>query len=268
MRANDYPGMADIDSSLFLFCREVKKETTVVLSGECADEIFGGYPWFQANSGANDDFPWIRAMQERVKLMAPELVKLVQPEDYLHERYREAVKEVPYLEGESVEEMRMRELFYLNITRFMPTLLDRKDRMSMAWGLEVRVPFADHELLEYVWNIPWRMKNCDNMPKGILRRALQGLLPDDVILRRKSPYPKTHHPVYLSEVKKRVLKILHEPNSQINSLLNSQTICSRLLTGPAVFSRPWFGQLMGDAQYLAWIIQLNAWMKEYQVRLI
>jgi len=267
MHANDYPGMADIDASLYLFCREVRDLTTVALSGECADEIFGGYPWFKKRPFSKN-FPWIRTMQERIKLLSPEIVSRVSPEDYVRERYREALSEVPALEGEGPEDAGIRQLFYLNLTRFMPTLLDRKDRMSMAWGLEVRVPFADHLLLEYVWNIPWSIKNCDNIAKGLLRRALKGLLPPAVLARPKSPYPKTHSPVYLQAVRKGVLSILANQNSPLLDLIEPAAIRKILENELPVFAQPWFGQLMNDAQYFAYLIQIDSWLREYKVHIV
>ncbi|MGE5391566.1 MAG: asparagine synthase (glutamine-hydrolyzing) [Deltaproteobacteria bacterium] len=266
MQANDYPGMADIDASLFLFCREVRGMTTVALSGECADEIFGGYPWF-GQRPVPMTFPWIRALQERISFLSPDIIQKIRPEEYVRERFREAIGEVPGLEGENDEDAGIRRLFYLNITRFMPTLLDRKDRMSMAWGLEVRVPFADHVLLEYVWNIPWSIKHCDNMPKGILRRALKGILPPDVLSRPKSPYPKTHSPVYLQAVREGLISILNDPGSPLLELIEPGVLRQRISGQQNIFSRPWFGQLMNDAQYMAYLIQINSWLRDYKVRI-
>ena len=202
MRARDLPGMADVDSSLYLFCREIKREATVALSGESADEIFGGYPWFHREEAVQANiFPWSRLTKARASLAAPEIQAVFERERFAYRRYQETLAEVPRLEGEETHAARIRELFYLNITWFLSTLLDRKDRMSMASGLEVRVPYCDHRLVEYVWNIPWAMKTADGREKGILRRALQGVLPETVLLRRKSPYPKTHNPVYLETVR-------------------------------------------------------------------
>lgn len=264
--ANDLPGMADVDSSLLLFCREVRKNHTVALSGESADEIFGGYPWFH-NKGSlcSDTFPWIRLLLERMCFFSPELVELLKPKEYIAERYREALAEVPRLAGEEATETRMREMFYLNITRFMQTLLDRKDRMSMAVGLEVRVPFCDHRLVEYVWNIPWEMKTCDNMEKGILRRALAGLLPTDVLARKKSPYPKTHNPEYFEAVRCQVLSILDDPGSPLLPLINAAAVRSLAESSGEEFDRPWFGQLMRGPQFLAFLIQVDVWLRHCHV---
>ncbi|BAF58854.1 asparagine synthase [Pelotomaculum thermopropionicum SI] len=264
--ANDLPGMADIDSSLYLFCREIKKGATVALSGESADEVFGGYPWFYDEEAlAAGTFPWIRKLRERVQFLSPELAGRIKPEEYVAERYQEALAEVPRLPGETPFEARLREMFYLNITRFMQMLLDRKDRMSMAAGLEVRVPFCDHRLVEYVWNIPWEMKSCDGMAKGILRRALSGILPEEVLRRRKSPYPKTHNPAYLAAVRSLVLRLLDDPGSPLLPLINVEAVREAALSGSALFDRPWFSQLMGDAQFFAYLIQVDAWLRNYGV---
>jgi asparagine synthase (glutamine-hydrolysing) len=264
--ANDLPGMADVDSSLYLFCREIKKDATVALSGESADEIFGGYPWFHSEEALSaGTFPWIRMTRERARLLSPELAHRIRPEQYVAGRYREAVAEVPRLPGESAAEARIRELFYLNITRFMPTLLDRKDRMSMAAGLEVRVPFCDHRLAEYVWNIPWAMKTCDQMEKGILRRALAGVLPGDVLKRRKSPYPKSHNPAYLETVRAWLLRILDDPTSPLLQLVNEREVRRLAQSDGVEFDRPWFGQLMRGPQLFAFLAQVDTWLRQYKV---
>ncbi|PKM78935.1 MAG: asparagine synthetase B, partial [Firmicutes bacterium HGW-Firmicutes-13] len=266
VRAKDLPGMADIDSSLYLFCREIKKEATVALSGEAADEIFGGYPWFHDEDVLREGtFPWIRSLNKRLSLLSPELIKYIRPEEYMEARYRETLAEVPRLPGEDPLEARRREMFYLNMMWFMTTLLDRKDRMSMAHGLEVRVPFCDHRLVEYIWNVPWKIKMCDNQVKGILRRALVGILPTEILSRRKSPYPKTHHPEYMSAVKKSLLEILRDYNSPLLPLIDADAVLSMIDSKKIVFSRPWFGQLMADAQYFAYLIQVDAWLREYRV---
>lgn len=263
--ANDLPGMTDIDSSLYLFCREIRQHVVVALSGECADEILGGYPWFRQQG--TDSFPWIRMLQERTAYLSPELVRKIKPAEYHRERYREALTEVPRLDGESRDEARIRELFYLNITRFMPTLLDRKDRMSMAWGLEVRVPFSDHRLLEYVWNIPWKIKNLNGMSKGILRLALQGILPQEVLYRQKSPYPKTHHPMYADAVRKELKKVLEDKTSPLLALVNHKALDAVMNSEKPFLELPFFGQLMGDVQFMAYLLQVNRWLLKYKVKI-
>lgn len=263
--ARDLPGMADIDASLLLFCREMKKQVTVVLSGECADEVFGGYPWFHREELVNcNHFPWSRFMEQRVHFLQETIKKRIQPIDYAQTRYQEALAEVPRFE-ESGKEARMRELFYLNLTRWMPTLLDRKDRMSMAVGLEVRVPFCDHHLLEYVWNIPWEMKTYGNREKGILRAALAEMLPEEIRMRKKSPYPKTHHPVYLKKMIAKAKQMLDNPSSPIFDWLDPKMIRQFIEQDLTKVHLPWFGQLMNVPQLLAYFWQLNEWMKEYNV---
>ncbi|KJS18524.1 MAG: asparagine synthase [Peptococcaceae bacterium BRH_c4b] len=269
VKANDLPGMADVDSSLYLFCREIKKNATVALSGESADEVFGGYPWFREKDILNSEtFPWIRMTSQKAGLYTPEVVEKIKPEEYVAGRYSEALAEVPRLPGEGSRENRIREMFYLNITRFMPTLLDRKDRMSMGVGLEVRVPFCDHRLVEYVWNIPWSMKTYGDMEKGILRRALVDVLPADVLERRKSPYPKTHNPSYLAAVRSWLLQILDDSTSPLLDLIDVNAVRDIATNGAPSFSPAWFGQLMGEAQLLAYLGQLDTWLREYKVVIV
>lgn len=269
VRARDLPGMADIDASLYLLCREIKKRATVAQSGECADEVFGGYPWFHSEEAlTGGTFPWLRAVAIRSEVFSDDLVNLIKPQEYIDRRYRETLSEVPRLPGEDPLEARRRELFYLNLTWFMSTLLDRKDRMSMATGLEVRVPFCDHRLVEYVWNIPWQMKTCDDREKGILRRALAGILPEPVLNRKKSPYPKTHNPAYLGAVRTWLGQIINDPSSPLLPLINIDTVRRMIQTEGDLFNKPWFGQLMTGPQLFAYLIQVDIWLREYKVTIV
>jgi asparagine synthase (glutamine-hydrolysing) len=266
LRGRDLPGMTDIDGSLYLFCGEIKKKATVALSGECADEVFGGYPWFYREEALNaTTFPWARNLKEKMKFFSTELLAQIDLETYVKERYQEALDEVPRLAEETAQEARIREMFYLNLTRWMPTLLDRKDRMSMAVGLEVRVPFCDHRLVEYMWNVPWSMKTYGGREKGILRQALRGSLPDDVLMRRKSPYPKTHNPAYLTTVRDKALEILNDPTSPVVPFINVQAVKEFAALDLVNVHMPWFGQLMNVPQLFAYIVQVNEWMREYKV---
>jgi asparagine synthase (glutamine-hydrolysing) len=265
----DLPGMADIDSSLLWFCGEIKKDFTVGLSGECADEIFGGYPWFRrAEDLKRSGFPWMRSVEARQGLLRKHWREKLNLEEYMMEKYNETIAEVPKLEGENSEEARRRELFYLNMIWFMTTLLDRKDRMSMGASLEVRVPFADHRLVEYVWNIPWEMKMHENREKGILRKALEGLLPNEILYRKKSPYPKTHNPAYSKAVKNMLSSYLEDPNSALHEFFDRKQLLEMIDSDGSSFKAPWFGQLMTGPQLLAHIAQIHIWFKKYNVNIV
>jgi asparagine synthase (glutamine-hydrolysing) len=267
--ARDHPGMADIDISLLMFCREIKRDFTVALSGEAADEVFGGYPWcHRPDALAADTFPWARRLDDRVAILAPAWRERLAPQAYVGDRYRDALAEVPHLDGEGPEARRIREVLYLNLTRFLPTLLDRKDRMSMAVGLEVRVPFCDHRLVEYVWNIPWGWKSLNGAPKGILRAALSGILPDDVVARQKSPYPTTHHPLYAQLFRERLRAVLNDPASPLTELLDTGRVRELLDMDPKAWNLPWFGQMMGVPALFAYLVQLDVWFRRYHVRLV
>ncbi|OXS57905.1 asparagine synthase (glutamine-hydrolyzing) [Cohnella sp. CIP 111063] len=267
--AKDLPGMADIDASLYLFCREIKKEATVAISGEAADEIFGGYPWFHREEALKaETFPWSLATDLRAGLLSPELRTKLRPREYLADRYAQAVAEVPHLPGEDEDRRRMRRMSYLNITRFMPTLLDRKDRMSMAVGLEVRVPYCDHRLVQYVFNIPWEIKTAGMREKGILRKSLEGVLPNDVLYRKKSPYPKTHNPNYLAAVRGRLLERLDDPSSPLLPLIDASRIRELAAASDASSHIPWFGQLMSGPQLFAYLLQVDFWLRHYKVKLV
>ena len=265
MIARDMPGMADIDSSLLLFCKNVKPYATVSLTGECADEIFGGYPWFFRDDALHSGtFPWSIAISERQTLLAPHIAKRVDLKGYIDYRYNESLSEVEILDTDSPETAEKRKISYLTLNWFMQTLLDRSDRMAMYSGFELRVPFCDYRLAQYVWNIPWEIKALNGREKGLLRYVSRKFLPSEIVDRKKSPYPKTHNPTYLAKVKSMLSYIMAKPNAPINSLLNRDYIMEILETDGKAFTRPWFGQLMTGPQLMAYLCQVNMWLERYQ----
>ncbi|PKR77096.1 asparagine synthase (glutamine-hydrolyzing) [Halalkalibacillus sediminis] len=262
----DLPGMADIDSSLLWFCQRVKQHTSVSLSGECADEIFGGYPWFEEPTLSQaDSFPWIRSLEGRENLLHDEWKDRLSIKDYVHQRFQETMDESPKLEGESAADAKRRQMFYLNMHWFMAQLLERKDRMSMGATLEVRVPFADHRLIQYVWNVPWEMKRVGGYEKGLLRKAMEGVLPDEVLYRKKNPYPKTFQPEYTRLVNEWAKKILLHKDARIHEFLNKKRLEELIDTDGKAFSTPWYGQLMAGPQLIAHLCQIEYWLSTYGV---
>lgn len=264
MIARDYPGMADVDSSLLLFCKNVKKHATVTLTGECSDEIFGGYPWFFREDALNSGtFPWSIAINERQTLLNPAISEKVNLKDYINYRYKESLDEVVILDEDSEETKQKRKISHLTLNWFMQTLLDRSDRMAMYNGFEIRVPFCDYRLAQYVWNIPWEIKALNGREKGLLRYIMKDSLPLEIVDRKKSPYPKTWNPTYLTKVKSMLTKIMEDKNAPINNLLNRNYILDIIKTDGKAFTRPWFGQLMTGPQLMAYLCQVNMWLEKY-----
>ena len=270
VEARDLPGMADVDSSLLLFCREIKKEATVALSGECADEIFGGYPWYRDKDiREREGFPWAQSTDYRASFLKKEIVGEEDLRDFVDRRYQETCAMSSILPAVRGTERRMKEMVNLNFRWFMQTLLDRKDRMSMYSGLEVRVPFCDYRIAEYLYTVPWEHKDYKGREKGLLREAVQGLLPQEVLWRKKSPYPKTHHPVYLETVSRMLRQVLTEPGAPILDIVRREAL-EELLAGEGGTPGgvPWYGQLMTRHQTIAYMIQVNHWLKQYGVILV
>lgn len=266
--ARDLPGMADIDSSLFLFCKEIREDFIVALSGECADEVFGGYPWYTRPELRNlETFPWSNFVRSRKQLLSPEYASLPL-EEMVQENYLDSLKLVPQLGYESLERQRTREIFYLNMKWFMVNLLNRKDRMSMANSLEVRVPFADYRLVEYAFNLPDDYLFYQGREKGLLRKALKGILPEDIIYRKKSPYPKTHNPIYTQLVSDMLSEVLQNKNAPLFTIINKEFAQKLVDTKGEAYTRPWFGQLMTGPQLIAYLVQLNIWLESYKVKLV
>lgn len=260
--ARDLPGMSDVDSSLLLFCKEIKKRCTVALSGECADEIFGGYPWFRDKEiRAINGFPWAQSTLYRKSFIKDE-IRLPDAEEYVYSRYKDTLINTSKIDNISPLESRMKEMMKLNLDWFMQTLLDRKDRMSMYNALEVRVPFCDYRIAEYLYSVPWEYKDYNSYEKGLLRKAVEGILPEEVLWRKKSPYPKTHNPEYFSIVSKKLQEIIENSNSPMLSFIKKSEL-EKLLNSNK--SEPWYGQLMTTPQTIAYFIQINYWLEKYKI---
>ncbi|MGI5282719.1 asparagine synthase (glutamine-hydrolyzing) [Nonomuraea polychroma] len=260
LKSRDIPiGLSDMDASLYLLFKAISEHSTVALSGESADELFGGYIWFHDPNVVNSPvLPWTAyGSMDHTALFDLGLLQKLDLQGYLADRYREAIAEVPRLEGESGLERRMREISHLHLARFLQLMLDRKDRTSMGCGLEVRVPFCDHRLVEYVFNVPWSMKTHDGREKSLLRAATADLLPQSVIDRRKSPYPSTQNPAYDQAANEELGKILADPGSPIYPLLDKGKAQARADgNGPS-------GRM--ERNLLDNTLQMNTWIASYGI---
>ena len=266
--AHDLPAMGDIDSSMLQFCSMVKEHNKVALTGECADEIFGGYPWFHKKECFEaHTFPWTMDLAPRKALLADSFLEYLDMDRYVLDTYERSVAETPVLEEDSPEEARRREIAWLNLRWFMQTLLNRMDRTSMYSGLEARVPFADHRIMEYVWNVPWDMKTRDGLVKNLLRQSGKGLLPDEILFRKKSPYPKTYDTAYEKLLVDRVREMMDDSHSPVMDFLDRKKL-ARFLTSPSDYGKPWYGQLMAGPQMLAYLLQVNFWLKTYHIEVV
>lgn len=263
--ARDLPGMADVDSSLLLFCRAVRRQVTVAVSGECADEIFGGYPWFRDKSVRPENgFPWAQSTAYRASFLTPEYAAKLDAEEIVRQRYRRTLHQTDCLPSDTEEQRRARMLMKLNMDWFMQTLLDRKDRMSMWSALEVRVPYCDYRIAEYLYNVPAELRDLGGQEKGLLRAAMRDWLPEEVLRRKKSPYPKTVHPAYLREVSERLRHLLDAGDSPLFAFVRKDALAGLLERNDA---QPWYGQLMTTPQTIAYFLQMDHWMRTYRVHL-
>jgi asparagine synthase (glutamine-hydrolysing) len=264
--ARDLPGMADVDFSLLAFCADIRKEVKVALSGECADEIFGGYPWYRdPEIRALDGFPWAQNTRQRTAFLHPGISSAVDCEAFVSDRYDDTIAHCDILPGTSPLERRMKQMMNLNLRWFMQTLLERKDRMSMYHGLEIRVPYCDHRIAEYLYGVPWEFKEYRGQEKGLLRHAAEGLLPHQVLWRKKSPYPKTYHPRYLELVSDSLRILLEQKDAPIFQIVRREAL-EDLLT--AEYAWPWYGQLMKVPQTIAYMLQVNVWLQKYKISVI
>ena len=264
--ARDLPGMADVDFSLLLFCKEIRKEVKMALSGECADEIFGGYPWYRDPEVRSlRGFPWAQNTDQRAQFLNKEITKSINPSDLVNDLYLQTISDCDILPGVSQQERQTKQMVNLNQRWFMQTLLDRKDRMSMACGLEVRVPFCDYRIAEYLYGIPWEYKDYQNHEKGLLRYAMEGWLPQEVLWRKKSPYPKTYDPRYQNAVSELLKRLLDKKDAPIYGLIEKSMLL-KLLNDD--FTEPWYGQLMKQPQTIAFMLQIDYWLESYHVQIL
>jgi asparagine synthase (glutamine-hydrolysing) len=267
MQASDFPlsVSGDMFSSLYRLFQAVRAQSTVALSGESADEVFGGYPWFHDPKAVDAaTFPWLVTTGGTfagTQVLDADLLRRLDLPKFQADSYAQAIAETPVRKGEDAAERRMREISYLHLTRFVQFLLDRKDRMSMAVGLEVRVPFCDHRLVDYVFNIPWHLKTFDGREKSILRAAARELLPGSIVERQKSPYPSTQDPAYEKAVRADVAEILEDRSHPAASLLNRKAIKDMLARPVGNTSS------LTDRAGLERARSISSWVKDYGVQL-
>jgi asparagine synthase (glutamine-hydrolysing) len=266
LAAHDVPTMGDMYTSMYLLFREVRRQSTVALSGESADEVFGGYPWYHVPALlAAPTFPWAAAGSWE-PLLRPDVAARVRLSEYTADRYAEALAEVPRLSGEDPAGQRIREVLYLGLTRWLPGMLDRKDRLSMASGLEVRVPFCDQRLVDYVWNVPWAMKETGGIEKGLLRAAAADLLPADLVNRRKSVYPGAADPAYDQAIATQMRELLANPNAPLFSLVSYGRLAAAYAADPGLPGT--MGVQPSRSAPAAFLLDINKWLSRYDVQVV
>lgn len=259
------PGMADIDASLFWLAKKIAVNNKVILSGECADEVFGGYPWcYRKETDEGCYFPWLRNIDTRIKLLKKELQEF----DFkgtIKKAYEDTIKNIEYLDDEDEESKKWRKMTYLNLYWFGYQLLIRNDTQTINAGLDARCPFAEPELIEYVYNLPYQYKYQNNQEKYLLREAFIDLLPEELVNRKKNPFPKTFDPNYFQIVSNSLLKALEDDTSILNKLFEKDKLIA-LINNNKKEELPWFGQLMTTPQLIGYLLQLDYLQKEYNIK--
>lgn len=265
--ARGLPGMADIDSSLLLLCEIIAKKHKVCFSGECADEFFGGYPWYMKDEmlGLNT-FPWSQSLSIRERLLKKDVIKQ-NAQEYVKKLYDETVSKTDYLPQDSPKDRRIREMFNLNKDWFMQTLLDRGYKMASFAGIEIRMPFCDYNIVEYAYNIPWKFKAFKGQEKGILREAFKDILPPKIVGRKKSPFPKTYSPLFFNRIKEKLNLILNKKDSLLENLIDKDYL-NRLIENPNAKIPNWYGQLMRLPQIMGYIIQIDSFFKQFNIDIV
>ena len=210
-------------------------------------------------------FPWAQNTKERAAFIHPDFLQQLKPKDFVNDLYSDTIAHTDVLPGTPDTDRRIKEMVNLNVRWFMQTLLDRKDRMSMYHGLEVRVPFCDYRIAEYLYSVPWDFKEYNGQEKGLLRFAMADYLPHDVLYRKKSPYPKTFDPQYLSFVSTQLKNVLSDKNAPLLQVVRKEALENLL---EAEYAWPWYGQLMKVPQTIAYMLQINFWLKHYKIQIV
>lgn len=267
MHAHDLPSMADIDSSLLYFCKEVVNINPVAYTGECADEVFGGYPWMHYEKPFSENaFPWAADLSPRKMLLTAEFAEFLNMDDYVTKTYHNALSQIELRPDDTPYEAEKRRYGALNLYWFMETLLNRMDRCGRAAGLTARIPFADKDLVSYVFNVPFSMKARNGLVKSLLRQTGEEMLPHPVLMRKKSPFPKTYHPAYEQMLAGRLREIISDSASPLHQFIDSNKLLP-FLNRPKDYGAPWYGQLMCGPQMMAYLIQIDCWIRDYNIQI-
>lgn len=270
--AKDMPAMADIDSSMLVFCKKIKEAGyDFCISGECSDEIFGGYPWYYKKELIDSElFPWARSFNVRQNILKKDIVSSAYLKKYIKQSYDKTAENIVYNSTEPFENV-YRKTCYLTVKWFMSTLVERTERLSKYANLTVLTPFADKELFEYIYNVSAKYKlglqdyNTAATEKYVLREAFKNELPEDIVYRKKSPFPKTYNPEYLELLENEIKRIITSSTAPILQLLDMKYLFEMLNSHGENLTENWFGQLMTYPQTLAYLIQINIWLEKYNV---
>lgn len=261
-----FPGMADIDSSLFLFANRIARYSKTVVSGECGDEVFGGYPWFRDGASLPDDaFPWSGSMDLRESLLKPEVRDALRIREYVADEYRQRVSMAEPAHPCEPRERELRIMQKLCLEYFMPNLQERAVCMCEGAGVRVLTPLCDDRLVRYVYNVPWDMKFMGGLEKGLFREAVRDIVPEKLLKRKKSPYPKTCSPVYGDIVRRMAVKMVSDTDAPVFEWIDREAVMRIVRSDLNPVDTPWYGQLMAGAQLLGYLLQVNMWMRERNV---
>ena len=264
MSLRGFPGMADIDASLLLLAREIARFDGYVVSGECGDEVFGGYPWF-AGEAPLEGFPWSGSLALRERLLRPEIRSALRLREYVSDVFQTRKQAADPGAAFPPKERRLRAMQRLCLEFFMPNLQERAVRMCEGAGVSVLTPLCDDRLVEYVYNVPWDMKFMEGQEKGLFRAAVRDLIPEKLLRRKKSPYPKTCSPQFAELTRQLAARLISDGDAPIFDFVDREAMRDIAASDLNPADTPWFGQLMAGPQLLGYLWQVNRWMAERNV---
>lgn len=265
--AHDLPAMADVDASYMFFCEKVGTQHKIVFTGECADEIFCGYPWYHNQENDCTTFPWTKDISPRLTLLRPDMISSLPIEECIQNSYQTTCKEIGLDGLHTPTESIHHKTFYLTIRYFMQTLINRGDRAAAINSMDGRMPFANQALTEYLFNVPFTMQAKNGERKHLLREYANLLLPEEIRKRKKSPYPKTYDPGYEAMVNNELLNELRKSDCPLHAIIDkekAENFCRQVKD----LGHPWYGQLMAGPQLVAYYLQILYWLQEYNIKIL
>ncbi|HSR24097.1 MAG TPA: asparagine synthase-related protein, partial [Candidatus Eisenbacteria bacterium] len=254
------PVQEDYAGSLLRLYAETGRSSASILSGELADEQFR----YEGQNMDADCFPWHVALGgvPPFSILRRDLEQRLGLDEFYRRQYAEALAESALVEDGDRGRM-ARRFTYLHLTRYSPVLLERQDRMSAAAGVDVRMPFGDHRLIEYVFNVPEDIRLFDGgRSKSVLRAAVADLLPREILERPSSQHPVPRGDAYDDVIAEEFRALAGQRSAPIMEIADPARMAWLTKDLDRGSSRIYVRRIRAD------VVALNRFLERYRPRLL